>query len=344
MRLLQSLVLMVVSLLVATIGAELFLRAAHLAQPGAGVTVTDADFQRLPGVLAPRRTVVDRRIQSLAHLVTTDSLGYRGSDFARAKPPGEYRVFLTGDSFTYGDFVDDSVTIPVLVDRALKGSCPAIRVINGGLRGSSITEQDELARRALVLEPDLVLVMFYDNDIAALASEPLWTQMAEDRQWKSTFPMSVAYAILRDSHLWTLVRSAREELKPAGRDPPTELSDVPHLAPERLRYVQLLAALRDSLAVRSVPLGFIVMPPYQVVAGSASDAGIREVARGARSARIPVLELLDPFHESGVPVASLYHVPVDPHTSVAGNRVAAAAITAWLRHDPFTACPDDESH
>ncbi|MEJ2343574.1 MAG: hypothetical protein P8Y10_15410 [Gemmatimonadales bacterium] len=88
---------------VALFVAEVVLRAFDLAPVDGVATVTAADFDRVPGIFKPGQRVQDRRKPDLAHWVTIDSLGYRGDDFPRRKPDGEYRIVLAGDSGTWGD-------------------------------------------------------------------------------------------------------------------------------------------------------------------------------------------------------------------------------------------------
>ena len=80
---------------------ELLLRVFQMGLPDGGVPQMSAsDFEVLPGVLTPNQDVLDREIRRLPFRVRTDSLGYRGADFPRAKPADEFRILMVGDSFT----------------------------------------------------------------------------------------------------------------------------------------------------------------------------------------------------------------------------------------------------
>jgi hypothetical protein len=74
-------------------------------------TVTEKEFSSVPGILSPGQRVIDRRDPRLPHRVTTNSLGYRGREVAARKQPGELRILFAGDSFVYGDFVNDDQTL-----------------------------------------------------------------------------------------------------------------------------------------------------------------------------------------------------------------------------------------
>src|SRR5436309_13463904 len=72
---------------VAVAAAELVLRLLGLAPVNGVASVTEREFARLPGILAPRQHLVDRRKPSLPLWVTTYSLCVRCPDFPRLKPP-----------------------------------------------------------------------------------------------------------------------------------------------------------------------------------------------------------------------------------------------------------------
>ena len=111
-------------------------------------------------VRAPEQSIVDRQIRALPYAVRIDSLGYRGVDFPRKKVPGELRVLAIGDSFTYGDFVDDGQTVPAVVQRQLERACGRpVTVVNAGVGGSTITTQIEMLRRAAAISPGLSVAL-----------------------------------------------------------------------------------------------------------------------------------------------------------------------------------------
>ena len=102
------------SLAVSLVLVEAGLRFFHLAPAGGLATVSQRDFDRLPGLYVPEQHIFDRRVPALPHRITIDSLGYRGADqFTRRKPPGEFRILMLGDSFTFGDFVNDEESLPL---------------------------------------------------------------------------------------------------------------------------------------------------------------------------------------------------------------------------------------
>jgi len=319
---------------VAVAAAELVLRLLGLAPVNGVATVTEREFARLPGILAPRQHLVDRRKPSLPHWVTTDSLGFRGPDFPRLKPPGEFRMLLTGDSFIYGDFVDDAETLPAQLERTLSARCRGVRVINAGLGGATITDEVELVQRALPLTPDLVVVVFSENDVTDLGQTPMWTLLAANRRAKSRFPLSLVYPVLRHTALWNLglevagkLRAPREmgavTLDPSTHDPAPIL---------RLRdlYRRALERLRDTLTAHRIPLAVAAYPSHLTVSGSQTAEQVRWIAGLAEAEGITAFDLLAPLRDSGLPTTRLYLLPYDGHPSRVGYDLAAAYLADRL--------------
>jgi lysophospholipase L1-like esterase len=97
----------------------------------------------------------------------TNGEGIRDHDHPIAKPAGEYRIVVLGDSFTEGVGAEFSESYPRVLERnlAARFSRP-IRVISGGVAGSDpIFEYFLLVHRLLKYQPDLVIVMANGSDI-----------------------------------------------------------------------------------------------------------------------------------------------------------------------------------
>lgn len=307
--------------------AEVVLRLSGLASPGGVATVNQRDFVRIPGVYSPGQHVRSRDNPALPHMVTIDSLGYRGANIAREKPAGEIRVLFTGDSFTYGSFVDDSATVPALLEAALRSSCPRVRVINAGLGGSTLPDQARLISRALPLSPDLVVVMFSENDVTDLRQTPMWDRLAANRARKSQFPASLFYATARHTALWNVLLRAKARWDASRMSPGEAEAVAPSDTPARRQeYVAALSALQDSLQSRSLSLVFAAIPTHLTVSGTQPDEQIRWALHAADSLHLPTADILSAMRAAGTGSAALYLLPHDGHTSPAGNRIAATTI------------------
>lgn len=98
--------------------------------------------------------------------MTINALGLRGPDVARDKPDGTLRILGLGDSFTFGVGVRDEDTFLRRLENRLDQKDHPLEVLNAGTQGYNTRDQQvTLEHRWLGLEPDLVLVTFYLNDV-----------------------------------------------------------------------------------------------------------------------------------------------------------------------------------
>ena len=213
--------------------AEGVLRVAHLAPTDGVATVNDGEFRQIPGIFAPGQDLIDRRDPHLPYHVTTNGLGFRGSDFPRSKPPGEVRMLFTGDSFTFGDFVDDDQTLPAQVERRLRARCGAVRVVNAGLGDATIVDEAHQIERGLTVSPDVVILLFSENDVDDLNRVSTWDRLADNRRAKSRFPFSLVYPLLRrTARSWPLPRRSASRAKRATPPSPSMPSATASQPPE----------------------------------------------------------------------------------------------------------------
>ena len=108
-------------------------------------------------------------------LVSVNSLGFRGSEVVLPKPPGRFRIVVTGDSLTLGWGVGDDETYAARLEQLLRNRFPDqdLDVINLGVGGYNTRQEVAILERNVPrLQPDLVIVGFYLNDVPeALADE-----------------------------------------------------------------------------------------------------------------------------------------------------------------------------
>jgi len=98
-------------------------------------------------------------------VIRVNSLGFRGEE-VQPRAPGQFRILFMGDSITFGDYVDETLTIPVLLQEKLRAKgYTNVVVMNAGLPGINFAEEyayyQEMYETA---DPDLVLLGMYLND------------------------------------------------------------------------------------------------------------------------------------------------------------------------------------
>lgn len=137
--------------------------------------------------------------------VSISSLGLRDQEYG-PKREGEYRIFMLGDSYTFGWALPESESIPRQLESRLRARYPErdITVINGGSTGYAPWQSRELFHLLYEeLEPDMVVMQtFQTNDVAhslSQAGEPVETLRAY-RGWRARYVRRLAlsdYAVAR---------------------------------------------------------------------------------------------------------------------------------------------------
>lgn len=320
---------------------ELGLRLTGLG-PSAVHTVSTDEFERIPGMYSPGQHLTVRQIRELPYQLSTNSLGYRGAEFPLRKPAGESRVLVIGDSYVFGDFVDDRDTLPAQLESALRPHCATLRVINAGLSGSSIDGQIHIATRALAVEPDVVLLVFSENDVAGLAGTPYWEQLARARTAKSRFPMSLLYAAGRDTAIWTALMRARANVRSWARRSPAPAAepaqDMRQRDTLRARYGAVLGQLRDAMRSQGIPLIATAFPSHLTLRGQASHENVAWFAATSAQHGLEYIDLLGWLAAQAEPRERLYLLPWDGHPSPFGHATAAVHLAhSLLRMEPLNA-------
>lgn len=318
------------------LGTELVLRVFELAPSDGVFTVSDAEFERVPGIFSPSRSLVVTRIPALEHRVTIDSLGYRGrEDFPRERPEGELRIVVAGDSFAWGDYVDDDETLPAQLERALQGSCPKVRVINAGVPSTTINAQAEMVVRSLSVDPQVAVVLFQDGDLVELLTGDMWAELEQNRRTKSRFPLSVAYPVLRNTALWHLGLEVRRRMLLSQQDLLADKVENPASVAEREAeakpvYRDRLESLRDTLVDRGIPLVLAAYPGSDALHSEDAAAVGKWAVDAARSLGLPAVNFEPMLSATGLSDEELYLYPHDGHPSPLGYELAADVLAEEL--------------
>ncbi|HLU39232.1 MAG TPA: SGNH/GDSL hydrolase family protein [Planctomycetota bacterium] len=242
-----------------------------------------------------------------------NSLGFRGPEWSRAKPPGTVRIALIGDShaFAFGVPFEHSVG-EVLARRLESATGRRHEVLNFALPGFNSAQQLAVLRaHALAYAPDLVLVLPCSND----HERPLW---ADEEGWLHWAPADELpaettrvdgdpfippprLALLAHCRLymyaklvWTRHRRARAiaaQTAATREEPwlpplPASAATPSHLVPA---VEEPLVAMADECRARAIPIVFALF---------SAPTGYRLLARNlAERTGAPVLELLALFPE-----------------------------------------------
>lgn len=281
--------------------------------------------------------------------VTTDRRGFRVTPSAHDDPSAVAPPHLVGlgDSFMFGYGVDDDQTylagLQSMLDAGEGG--PAYRVVNTAVPGyNTVMEVETLRRRALDLDPEVVVIEFVENDLSLpnfiRAQRPVWTLE------RSLFVDFVRHRLgqFRHKSLWRRLQFAGLQGVPqVDGDEGTDTSD-PSQVPETYRhlvgwqaYEQGIQTLRDVAEEQSFTVVSIFLAPH--------DSELKSRAMDlSRTMNFHVLDVGQRFsaqvEEQGFAdylASPLALSPTDGHPSVLGHRLAAETLHAFLVHEQIIA-------
>lgn len=104
--------------------------------------------------------------REIVYAVNAD--GFRDTPRSQERPPGTYRIAMLGDSFVYGNGVQQHETLPFALERALNqgSSGTTFEVMNCGVYAYNSRQAVELLKtRVLPFQPNAVVLTFFLNDV-----------------------------------------------------------------------------------------------------------------------------------------------------------------------------------
>ncbi len=291
--------------------------------------------------------------------VTTNSLGFRGAEIAMPKPTGRFRIVAVGDSVTFGFGVNDTETFSAqaeqLLRRALHGA--DIEVVNLAVPGYETRQEVGLVKRyASALQPDLVLIGFYTNDVpdaladansnrsgtTIAAANPVKGQVLHmnpaPTSWVET-QLRRSRAIYTGGHaLKALLRRGEGKTGSSLELDLLENHDSADLERAWDRIAQQMADLQAAAAAASFKVGIVILPPREQVAGQFSDSQYQSKVRSiAEPLGFFVIDPLPAMAASPLRKNTLF-IPYDRnHPSAAGHRIIGETIADFLSRHGDTA-------
>jgi len=98
----------------------------------------------------------------------TNSLGARGPELAASVPAGALRVAYLGDSFTFGQGVEEEEAFATVIGEQLAARGVPVETLNFGVSGHGTPQSIALLERQVVpLQPDVVVLNVFANDLSA---------------------------------------------------------------------------------------------------------------------------------------------------------------------------------
>ncbi|MEP7119833.1 MAG: SGNH/GDSL hydrolase family protein [Byssovorax sp.] len=291
----------------------------------------------------------------------TNARGFRGPAWPDAVPAGTRRVLVTGDSFTFGDGLEEADAYPEVADASVDRASNKWEVLNLGV--SAWGPQNALAYLETEGKPIeascLVYGFFENNDViddmvrrlyavkeGHLVKEPVVvappTRLMRVRAVMQALPLYDA--LIAHSQLFNVVRTgminrmSRQNPSAVAHDPYTQTSHEDYAAAldlndatldamattARARYGGFALVMIPELGqLSSDPKVWKPFPPWM------GDEAHARVLAWAKKNAVPVLDLRDYLPKDPEGLAKHYFVK-DFHLNAAGNRVLGKALAAQL--------------
>lgn len=265
-------------------------------------------------VRAARRDAWERRLFPPEHVGPR----WRSRHLGEPKPASVMRVLALGDSFTFGDFIDDpdAIWTSVLEDElAARGR--AVQVINAASAGNDTLHEAEVLESAgWSYEPDLVVVQYTLNDGGHDPSEGAI----------SLLPI-VGSSLRAKSSMYHYLDVRYRALQLAGGE--GWLASFRAGAPGWRASREALERIVRSAAARGVPVVILLFPMFD---SRLDDAGYRNlgaheaIAAAARELGVPLVDVRRRLADIDARPQAWWVRRFDAHPGPAAHRVAAEAL------------------
>jgi lysophospholipase L1-like esterase len=296
--------------------------------------------------------------------IYTNAQGLRADqEITREKTAGIRRLLCLGDSFTFGPFVDNHETYSAQLQDLLNLSrSDSVQVINAGFSGWTLPDQlDYLKEKGLALEPDLVLLQIYINDVRELAPffRSVLSRQTYIRQSENAlFPLQLF--LRRHSATYYLLRHIKDGIDMTRHTDTLPAADKSDFRAYFAAYLTQVDELQSLLAARAIPLMVLLVPEpaaaeqWPMLAATHADSLERALAAAPRTEsnallgsnallpllasaltqrRIAHLNLPDVLARLAVDATdpqAIYLLPNDHHLSRYGHRIVAQACAAYI--------------
>lgn len=339
--------LMIGALLLSFAALEAGFRLAGLRgefdSPRGDFVLTDAQtpLQRVPHGFYADSTVVSRYSSdprgyfgpsnSVYHHF--NSAGWRDREHSLEKPSGTLRILGLGDSYLYGQGVQRKDICLSRLEELLQRDLHTERVecINTGMSGFNTVDQYDLfVNRGIEYQPDLVILHFVLNDVEPNVLLP-GTKVEFYSEYLAIFQQPDALS--RYSYFWSW---ARQRFLRSIRARQYINDCVNSFSRDSRKWKRCRDAIDDiRRACDEHDLSFLVVifPFFIDLDGDYPFQAIHDVVREhCESNEIHVLDLRDEYRQYNGP--ELWVHPTDQHPNETAHRIAAEAMTKYLRKHP----------
>jgi len=278
-------------------------------------------------------------------LIVQNKLGHRGPNYGAQPAPGKKRVLVLGDSFTEGSHVGEDE----LFTNIIANKYPSLEVMNAGIGGwSTVQEYLYLRNEGIAFHPDLVLLMFFENDLiencvpfypsigprpyASLQNEQLEIieNPSPDEWRKYVLPLPFALQLNRYSLAYNFFNYRVYQRLRASHLRQLEYEDVkktdsyPKIEIEKM----ILRKMNNLLKEGNIPFAIGLIPTRNdAVKGMSETHG--PLLSFCKESGIPCISLLDALKEE-YDKGNKPYFEIDIHWNRVGHKVASEELGKFI--------------
>ncbi|MBN1342585.1 MAG: SGNH/GDSL hydrolase family protein [Phycisphaerae bacterium] len=255
-----------------------------------------------------------------AGLYEFNELGLRDVETPVHRPDGTCRILAIGDSLTFGQGVPLESTYPKQLEALLNASSEGskVEVVNAGKTGASTTTELAFLRdEGLSLEPNLITVQFYLNDVTA-----------EHKAGGAGRSFDHLRSAINRSYVLFFLRDRCSALRGSSAD---WSSTYVKLVVNNTSAWQACARALDGLGEVSRSTGIpvvVILFPHPGAPPGTGKIVYEAVAERSRLAGLPVIDLTRAFGE--IDPADQVVSKIDHHPSARVHQRAAVEIASAL--------------
>jgi lysophospholipase L1-like esterase len=258
--------------------------------------------------------------------VARNRLRYRDRNFGQKKP-NRYRIIVIGDSFTFGDGIEEGDRFSNLMQAQLGAG---FEVLNFGRAGFNMPQHLRTLDQALQYKPDYVLLQLYENDFETPnmhrpAAHTL--QVDTERQMQRSFVLYrlISTASVRVQEALGLSEEYTHYMASHLKDP---------ASPDAREAFGMLTTFITKAQAAHVAVGTVLFPALWVLKPGGRDypfdylhAHVRTICQ---EQGITCLDLFDEFAQDENP-RHLWVNSFDAHPNAEANHRAAQQILKTFR-------------
>jgi lysophospholipase L1-like esterase len=274
-----------------------------------------------------------RGVYTTDKVVRTNAFGFRDHEWTVPKPAGRTRVMVVGDSFTFGNALDQENRYTDLLDARLH-AVGDVEVINASAGGWNLDNESAFLRtEALQYEPDALVLAFVINDWVPNGydrSAPVKMNLSADGRldarpsWLRWLPYPVIFWLKSPA----LVAYLRDRVAAAANgdsldgDLISNRVDLEHNEYVVATFAEL-GALKQWSEAHRLPMILLAIPPVNLFwVPRDSPAYLKYLAAFCERQGIGFVDPSPAFWSQKNPT-KLYMYPWDNHLAAAGHRLVA---------------------